>query len=76
MTQIVGLAAAWHQGKVEGNPMGTSSAGNPKTNKTSVHAEFQFLFMRSIKTVKIFCFVENRPREVTAIRSRQMDFIV
>ena len=42
MTQIVGLAAAWHQGKVEGNPVGTSGAGNPKTNKTSVHAEFNF----------------------------------
>ena len=42
MTQIVGLAAAWHQGKVEGSPVGTSGAGNPKTNKTSVHAEFNF----------------------------------
>ena len=42
MTQIVGLAAAWHQGKVEGNPVGTNGAGSPKTNKTSVHAEFNF----------------------------------
>ena len=42
MTQIVGLAAAWHQGKVEGSPVGTSGAGSSKTNKTSVHAEFNF----------------------------------
>ena len=42
MTQIVGLAAAWHQGKGEGDPMGTNNAGSPKTNKTSVHAEFNF----------------------------------
>ena len=42
MTQIVGLAAAWHQGKVEGDPVGTNTASSPKTNKTSVHAEFNF----------------------------------
>ena len=42
MTQIVGLAAAWHQGKIEGNPVGTGNAGSSKTNKTSVHAEFNF----------------------------------
>ena len=42
MTQIVGLAAAWHQGKVEGSPVGTNSAGSPNSNKTSVHAEFNF----------------------------------
>ena len=42
MTQIVGLAAAWHQGKVEGDPVGTNTASSSKTNKTSVHAEFNF----------------------------------
>ena len=42
MTQIVGLAAAWQQGKVEGNLVGTSGAGGSKTNKTSVHGEFNF----------------------------------
>ena len=33
MTQIVGLAAAWHQGKVEGHHVGTNIAGSPKANK-------------------------------------------
>ena len=42
MTQIVGLTAAWHQGKVEGDPVGTNIAGSPKVNKKPVHAEFNF----------------------------------
>ena len=42
MTRIVGLTAAWHQGKVEGDPVGTNIAGSPKVNKKPVHAEFNF----------------------------------
>ena len=48
MIQIVGLAAAWHQGKVEGDPVGTNIADSPKANKKPVHAEF--------KPKKIFSF--------------------
>ena len=42
MTQIVGLTAARHQEKVEGDPVGTNVAGSPKVNKKPVHAEFNF----------------------------------
>ena len=42
MTQIVGLTAAWHQGKVEGNLVGVNAAGTPKENTNPVHAEFNF----------------------------------
>ena len=42
MTQIVGLAAAWHHGKVEADPVGTNIAGSSKVNKKPVHAEFNF----------------------------------
>ena len=41
MSQIVGLTAAW-QGKVEGNPMGASTASNVKINTNPVHTEFNF----------------------------------
>ena len=47
MTQIVGLAAAWHQDKVEGDPVGTNIAGSPKVNK-----RVQFLFMKHNKKPK------------------------
>ena len=42
MTQILGLTAAWHQGKVEEDLVGTNIAGSPKVNKMPVHAEFNF----------------------------------
>ena len=42
MSQIVGLPAAWHQDKVEGIPVGASTASSNKTNTTSVHSEFNF----------------------------------
>ena len=42
MSQIVGLTAAWQQGKVEGNPMGANTASNAKTNSNPVHTEFNF----------------------------------
>ena len=42
MTQIVGLTAAWHQGKAGGDPVGTDTVGSSKANKTPVHAEFNF----------------------------------
>ena len=42
MSQIVGLTAAWQQDKVEGNPMGTNTTGDAKTNFNSVHTEFNF----------------------------------
>ena len=42
MSQIVGLTAAWQQNKVEGNPMGASTASNAKTNSNPVHTEFNF----------------------------------
>ena len=41
MSQIVGLTATW-QDKVEGNPMGASTASNDKTNTNPVHTEFNF----------------------------------
>ena len=41
MSQIVGLTATW-QDKVEGNPMGASTASNTKTNTNPVHTEFNF----------------------------------
>ena len=41
MSQIVGLTATW-QDKVEGNPMGTSTASNAKVNTNPVHTEFNF----------------------------------
>ena len=42
MSQIVGLTATWQQDKVEGNPMGASTASNAKTNTNLVHTEFNF----------------------------------
>ena len=42
MSQIVGLTATWQQDKVEGNPMGASTASNAKTNSNPVHTEFNF----------------------------------
>ena len=42
MTQIVGLTAAWHQGKAEGDLVGTNIVESPKVNKMPVHAEFNF----------------------------------
>ena len=42
MTQIVGLKAAWHQGKAGKDLMGTDIAGIPKANKMPVYAEFNF----------------------------------
>ena len=42
MSQIVGLTATWQQDKVEGNPMGASTASNAKTNTHPVHTEFNF----------------------------------
>ena len=42
MSQIVGLRATWQQDKVEGNPMGASTASNAKTNTNPVHTEFNF----------------------------------
>ena len=42
MTQIVGLTAAWHQGKTGGDFVGTNIAGSPKVYKMPVHAEFNF----------------------------------
>ena len=42
MTQIIGLTAAWHQGKAGGDLVGTNIAGSPKVNKKPVHAEFNF----------------------------------
>ena len=42
MSQIVGLTATWQQDKVEGNPMGASTASNAKTNSNSVQTEFNF----------------------------------
>ena len=42
MSQIVGLTATWQQDKVEGNPMGASTARNAKTNTNPVHTEFNF----------------------------------
>ena len=56
MTQIVGLTAAWHQGKIEGDPVGTNIAGSPKGNKKTVHAEFNFFLWDVIKQKKIFSF--------------------
>ena len=41
MSQIVGLTATW-QDKVEGNPMGASTASNAKINTNPVHTEFNF----------------------------------
>ena len=37
MSQIVGLTAAWQQDKVEGNPVGTNTVSNAKTNFNPVH---------------------------------------
>ena len=42
MSQIIGLTATWQQDKVEGNPMGASTASNAKTNTNPVHTEFNF----------------------------------
>ena len=42
MSQIVGLTATWQQDKVEGNPVGTNTASNAKTNSNLVHTEFNF----------------------------------
>ena len=42
MSQIVGLTAAWQQDKVEGNPVGTNTTSNAKTNSNPVHTEFNF----------------------------------
>ena len=42
MSQIIGLAAAWHQDKVEGSPVGAKTVSNTKTNITSVQSEFNF----------------------------------
>ena len=42
MSQVVGLAAAWQQDKVEGNPMGANTTSNAKTNMPPVHAQFNF----------------------------------
>ena len=42
MSQIVGLTATWQQDRVEGNPMGASTASNAKTNSNPVHTEFNF----------------------------------
>ena len=41
MSQIVGLTATW-QDKVEGNPIGTKTAGNANVNISPVHTEFNF----------------------------------
>ena len=41
MSQIVGLTATW-QDKVEGSPMGASTASNAKINTNPVHTEFNF----------------------------------
>ena len=42
MSQIVGLTAAWHKDKVEGNPVGANNVSNAKTNIPSIHSEFNF----------------------------------
>ena len=41
MSQFFGLTATW-QDKVEGNPLGASTASNAKINTNPVHTEFNF----------------------------------
>ena len=57
MTQIVGLTAAWHQGKAEGDLVGTNIAGSPKVSIKASSCRVQLLFMRQNKTMENIFFL-------------------